>query len=77
MVPTKVESIGNKTWPEILRDAAGLKTHFGLVADDIVGIGYDYEGPGGAQRKTVRTKVGTFIYVSYRDQWQIVENQAA
>ena len=45
------------------------QTHFGLSADQITWIDYDYDGPQGCQRKIVYTTVGTFLYYQIGNAW--------
>lgn len=53
-----------------------LKTHYGLGAENILSIDYDYNGPNGCQRKLVRTADTTFIYHQRCNAWVIAENLA-
>lgn len=69
-----VPPISSEDWPQLLKDAVNLKIHHELDTDMIVRISYDYGGPGTTQRKIVETTVGTFVYVEYHGNWQIVQN---
>lgn len=47
------------------------RTHFHLTAAQIQNIEYDYEGPGGCQRKKVYADDGTYVYHQIGNDWAI------
>jgi hypothetical protein len=53
-----------------------LKTHFGLGPEAVQEINYDYDGPGGCQRKFVKTPDTVFVYHQIGNEWAIVYNLA-
>ena len=52
-----------------------MQTHYGIGPEQISGIDYDYEGPGGCQRKLVRTAEMTYVYHQQGCAWVIRENR--
>jgi hypothetical protein len=53
-----------------------LQTHYGLAPGSILTIGYDYQGPGGCQRKLVITTDMLYVYLQQNNAWVITENLA-
>jgi hypothetical protein len=52
-----------------------LKTHYGLGADAILDITYDYDGPSGCQRKHVTTADMVYTYHQIGSSWVIAQNK--
>lgn len=51
-----------------------LKTHYGIGPDAISDITYDYDGPGGTQRKLVLTANLIYVYHQINNMWVIKQN---
>jgi len=44
------------------------------MPQQVSAIDYDYSGPGGCQRKSVRTTEGIFVYHQIAGEWRIAQN---
>ena len=51
-----------------------LQTHYGLGPEAIQEITYDYDGPGGCQRKFVKTADMVYVYHQFPNEWRIMYN---